>query len=478
MILDGEDSGEDSDVLTMPKFWIARDLVTEGEFASLMGRPVREGRTPDQPLADIEWEEALKYCDRFTEQYAKQLPDGVVATMPTMLEWAHAVKVLNAPEWLDRDVGSFLFTRSQDGGYLCTPGTFMPFEYDLAGTLVRVAKRATKSHAGLRLALIGLRDRANYVNGEEINNTMVSRGVILLQCGYFEEAKAQLRRVLKEGHPSEEERARAENALAFAEKEHDFRIEDWSGIVALAARKAAAMGFVTAPFTERWMLLGSEEQMESDEIAAEYAARGVVGEWARIGDLPEDVRRDQSVGNTNVILTLTDDGVEKREFPTTLDTRVQTLRCDFTGDGTPDLVVEDFGSVGSLGYWYDFYATQPDGSHVKLESIQTVGLCALPRADGGACGFLVLEKEENPVLCASLLRFAEGRSFSEDLIGDRVVMMDADESSIYVPAPFIGGGYGLGWSMLEGMGVWYRPLFWPWAPGRVQGLEAPATRAD
>jgi len=47
-------------------------------------------------------------------------------------------------------------------------------------------------------------------------------------------------------------------------------------------------------------------------------------------------------------------------------------------------------------------------------------------------------------------------------------MIDAREGHIYMSAPFIGGGSGLGWWMLEGRGVWYRPLYWPWKAGTVQ----------
>ena len=59
-----------TDPVTMPKFWIAEKMITEGEFAALMGRKIREGRIADQTLVDVEWEEALDYCERFTQRYA------------------------------------------------------------------------------------------------------------------------------------------------------------------------------------------------------------------------------------------------------------------------------------------------------------------------------------------------------------------------------------------------------------------------
>jgi formylglycine-generating enzyme required for sulfatase activity len=56
--------------VTMPKFWIADRMVTEGEYAAIMGCDVREGRKADDILAEVEWEEVLSLWD-----YGKY-PDG------------------------------------------------------------------------------------------------------------------------------------------------------------------------------------------------------------------------------------------------------------------------------------------------------------------------------------------------------------------------------------------------------------------
>lgn len=470
----GDAESGDSDVLSLPRFWIAEAPVTEGDFVAVMGRDGREGRSAEQPVSEIEWEEALAFCEKFTARYREQLPQHVYASMPSMLEWTHAVKVLDYPQWLDADVGTFLFTRNQNGGFLCAPGRNLGFGYDLSSMLISVSKRGKRGYAGVRLVLLDITDGETMVNGEHIDDAMVSRGCILTASGLLRQAKTHLERVLAEGKPSAEERARAEEALAFANREHNHGFEDWVGLVALAARAAEEQGFEPYPFAELWMALAEGTKMENEEVVKEYAEKGIVGEWVAIGNLPEDVREAQSLGDTYTIMTLTDDDVERHEFEISPEHVVQVLRCDFTGDGVEDMVVETFGAVGAAGYWYDFFAGRPDGSHILCESLQTVGLCAIPRGDGGACGFIHFEKVENPVLAAEILTFQDEKAVYETAIEQDIALIDVFPNMIYCAAPFIGPGVGLGWAMLEGRGVWYRPLFWPWKQGVVQGLQRAA----
>lgn len=465
----GEDSDGEPDVVRLPKFWIAEKPVTEGDFAAWTGREIREGRSADQPVADIEWGDALECCTKFTERYAKQLPKHVFASLPTLLEWEHAGDVLGHPDWLEAEVGTFLFTLNQYGGFLCTPGTALPTELNPTGLPITVPKRGTRSFAGVRLVLLDITDGKTEVNGEVIDDSMVSRGAILTESGLLPQAESHFRRVFSEGKLSEKERERAEEAFAFALEEHETEFEDWDGLVALAARAAEEKGFEPEPFTSLWRTLGSDGEMENGDVAKAYAEKGIAGGFVAIGDLPDDVKAHQSLGESNHIMVLKDDDIESREYVTGPEHLVQVLRCDFTGDGVVDLVVETFGAVGSDGYWYDFFEGRPDGSHVLRESLQTVGLCAIPRADGGACGFLHVAKDGNPVLDARLLTFQNGDANYEALTG-LTAMIDVFPTRIYFAVPFIGPGFGLGWEVLEGRGIWYRPLFWPWKAGTVQGF--------
>ena len=101
----------------------------------------------------------------------------------------------------------------------------------------------------------------------------------------------------------------------------------------------------------------------------------------------------------------------KYSYTVTESNLVQVLKCDFTGDGIEDMVVEDLLSVGSGGYWYSFYEATADGGYKKVDGggVQLVGLCAIPRKDSRGCGFIVIGKDSNPVLTANILSVKDGK---------------------------------------------------------------------
>ena len=476
--------------VTISPFWISDRMATEGDFATIMGREVRRGRSPDQPLVDIEWEEAVEFCERFTRACSSQFPSNCFVSLPTSFEWAHAAKLLGCPSWMKCREGTFLFTRTATASLLHTMGLFLPEVMGLAGTedlleidydsllpatFANVGKRQKRDFAGVRPVLVCKTGGIITSKGEELDNTVVGRGVLLTEMGLFDRAKKTLSEILRTVKLSDEERDRAASALQFAQKKHQYGIEDWTGLVARSAAFAENRGFVVSPFAEHWQKLGAMESMEDEKVADAYAAAGIAGKWMRIGDLPEEARAEQPVGKTGTILSLEGEDVVQHVYDITPDIEVQVLECDFTGDGLPDLVVEDFDSVGADGYNYSFYGRRPDGSYTNLLSLQFVGLCALPSENGGGCGFIVVEKVENPVLATQLLTFPDGKASLVDAFPKGCAMLDADRVQLYSQAPFIGKGYGLGWSLLQGAGIWFRPLLWPWTPGHVQGLEQTKT---
>lgn len=84
-----------------------------------------------------------------------------------------------------------------------------------------------------------------------------------------------------------------------------------------------------------------------------------------------------SEGDTKFMIVMVGESLESASVPISSNTLVQVLRCDFTGDGRSDMVVEQFGNVGSGGYWYGFYMQQPDGT------ILVTGQKFYPKEDDG-----------------------------------------------------------------------------------------------
>lgn len=467
--------------VTLPRFWIADRMVTEGDYAALTGGKVRPGRKAEQALCGIEWEEALDWCAEFTRKHAAGLPADAVVSIPTIIEWAHAVKVLEGKEDLSGEVGTFLFTGNQFGGFLASLGKFHQDEekdFDLAVDLMCVPKRMRQEVTGLRPVIVTWGGGDMSAGGKKDDNAMVSRGSIMAMFGLYGRATEYLRKLLERGGLSDGEMNEVESVLSYCTKKHDEDPEDWSGLVARAGAYASQKGYVVSPFTEKWQWAGVVGAGKDDEVVSCYDRHGIVGGWMKIGNLPPELRKDQSVGEDYDLLTYGKDGPRQMVgVPITDDTVVQTVSCDFTGDGRRDLLVEQFGYAGSGGYWYGFYARQADGSYTNVLRLQTVGLCVLPAKRGKGCAFLHVEKVSNPVLAAKLLRFENGKASFENANPKPFYLLDARENGIYTAAPFVGAGYGIGWRFLEGRGVWYRPLFWPWKPGKVQGYEEACRKA-
>ena len=57
-----------------PRFWIARTMVTEDDFATFFGRKMHAVRKGADPVTEIEWDEARAFSEWFTRKYRSQFP--------------------------------------------------------------------------------------------------------------------------------------------------------------------------------------------------------------------------------------------------------------------------------------------------------------------------------------------------------------------------------------------------------------------
>jgi hypothetical protein len=76
-------------------FWIGKYEVTQGEFETVMGRnPSNFTGDPKQPVEQVEWHDAVAYCDALTEREraAGRLPSGYRYRLPTEAEWEYACR--------------------------------------------------------------------------------------------------------------------------------------------------------------------------------------------------------------------------------------------------------------------------------------------------------------------------------------------------------------------------------------------------
>lgn len=457
----------------LPRYWIASTPISTRQFAEVMGTAIPDKNAAEAPIDNIDWLTAYEFCRKFNERYADQLPKGFLLQLPTTTEWAHAVRVLRKSAKVVNPVGSFLFTGDGWGGSLRTASdeeaAHMRREgnaaYDAAVDYFCVSMREKCEGLGIRPVLSPL------VGGDgEGDARMVTRGIILTQHGWWDEAKRVLKLALEKSELSDRQKKRAENCLEYLDQEHEADFEDWFGLVTLSAEFAARKGYATEPYAARWSRRRLWK-MEDKDIAAAYEKTGIEGSFMRIGDLPAEARRWQHEGEKGEMSVYVGEKSGSGSYSITSNTLVQVLKCDFNGDGRKDLVVEEFDAVGSYGYCYNFFLQTPSGSYTNVLNLQTVGLCALPSTNGTSCAFIHVAKDSNPILRTSLITYKDGKMQFEETNERPFCLTDAREDSIYVAAPFIGGGYGLGWSHLRAQGTWYRPLFWPWKAGTIQDWD-------
>ncbi|MEQ8764994.1 MAG: formylglycine-generating enzyme family protein [Planctomycetota bacterium] len=95
----GRQQEESLEVVSIPHgYWIARTEVTEGLFERVMGLepPLKEGPEiadrPERAASYLDWNVAMHFCERFQEQYARDIPEGLVARLPLEAEWEHACR--------------------------------------------------------------------------------------------------------------------------------------------------------------------------------------------------------------------------------------------------------------------------------------------------------------------------------------------------------------------------------------------------
>lgn len=471
------------DTVTLPTYWIGKFEVMQKQFEAVMGRNPSKVKGERLPVTDVEWIDAVDFCDRLNACCKDVIPKGYRFDLPTVVEWAHAFRGgreelfdyaggndLDAVAWHGVDVGDgkigfeeihivgikkpnqanaydmsgnvaeyiFLGGAKQGnqrmGGSVQLPEDFCRLDSAQWG------KRHDKSgDVGFRVALVPI--AAKDPDGK--SSSLCTKGKILLYSGYADWAKKYLKVATElKGFP-DSEILRAKQALEQASAKRDCDYDTLPGLLSDIVKKVSEAQYRDEVLSD-W--LNPQESEDDRKIkVAHYRAHKIYGMKVAMGDLPKMVRD---------LMDETKEGA------------VQAVSCDFTGDGLNDLVVNLPGTTDADGESYAFFRREAKGGYVLVgEPIRNVGMCVVP-SRSGKVGVVMLFKFQQDTLVAGLFDYgetngAEGMRIAW-LTERPVCIQDLNPNEIYEPVPFIGGYKGCAWSELAARGKYRRPLYWPW----------------
>ena len=84
--------------VSLSPFWMASTAVTQGQYEAVMGRnPSHFTESPEHPVEQVSWEEAVAYCDALSKR--EGLPPEAGYRLPTEAEWEYACRGGTQTRW-------------------------------------------------------------------------------------------------------------------------------------------------------------------------------------------------------------------------------------------------------------------------------------------------------------------------------------------------------------------------------------------
>ncbi len=72
--------------VTLPAFYMSKYPITQAQYQAIMGDEVMTGEMAQHPIDRVNWDDALAYCDRLSQQTGKQY------SLPSESQWEYACR--------------------------------------------------------------------------------------------------------------------------------------------------------------------------------------------------------------------------------------------------------------------------------------------------------------------------------------------------------------------------------------------------
>ena len=87
-----DDEGPQTTVTITKPFWLGKTEVTQSQWEAVMGNNPSRFKGDDLPMTNINWHDAVDFCEKLNAIKRDTLPDGYRYTLPTEAQWEYACR--------------------------------------------------------------------------------------------------------------------------------------------------------------------------------------------------------------------------------------------------------------------------------------------------------------------------------------------------------------------------------------------------
>lgn len=155
-------------------FWLGQYPITQSQWVAVMNTNLSSFRGEDHPVENVNWNEAIEFCERINSSCPHLLPSGYIFNLPSQMQWEFACragseKIFSTGDSLD-DLLSHAWCRENSNGTTHAVGEKTPNKwgfYDMLGNVLEWCYDAAEDYPI---------DSASDWVGKKVSSTRILRG--------------------------------------------------------------------------------------------------------------------------------------------------------------------------------------------------------------------------------------------------------------------------------------------------------------